>query len=198
MHPHGTIGKMFASIMEKMNTSSYHWVIRQMSGKKTDRILEIGFGTGKLGEMMISELGCSSYLGVDPSELMVETAEKHLKRKRRKIEVDLRVGDDRCIEQIGAQINVVVAVHSFQFWEFPEQTLKTIQSLLAPDNSLILVLRLHGKNPPNWLPNPVARSGDEINKTLALLETMGFEIYHHGHIGSESFGIHASYPINQS
>ncbi len=193
MHPHGVAGRMFAAIMEKMNSRTYRWACDRLSGEITDVVLEIGFGTGRLAEMIVSDLGCYRYCGVDPSELMVEVAQNRLRLLEESCSFDMQQGNDGSLDWAMNSFDAVLAVHSFQFWAKPEETLKQIGMLLKETGSFVLILRLHGggTNALSWLPNPIAKSGNEIRETLAVLERTGFRVIESRRIGSGSFGIHA-------
>lgn len=67
-----------------------------------------------------------------------------------------------------------VAIHSFQFWSPPEQGLAEVRRVLRPGGRLILLLRDHDRHAPHWLPNPVSRSGREVELTLTLPAGEGF------------------------
>ncbi len=193
MRPHGMAGRMFAAIMEKMNGQTYRWACDRLSDEVPGAVLEIGFGTGRLAELLIRGLKCQRFCGVDPSELMVEMAERRLKEFRDVCSLDVREGDDGDLDWPPQSFDAVVAVHSFQFWAHPEARLKQIKELLTGSGSFVLILRLHGGGTGvlDWLPNPIAKSGNEIQGTLNALEHAGFRVIETCRIGSGSFGIHA-------
>jgi hypothetical protein len=57
--------------------------------------------------------------------------------------------------------------------------------VLKPGGLLLLILRAHRKAGPNWLPNPISRSGQEIAEAFQLLVNSGFsETRIEGKIGS--------------
>jgi len=171
-----------------MNESAYRWVISALRETKPQSLYEIGFGTGRMLELASRELRLNRLRGVDPSALMLATA-RHRLRKHTKANVDLRLGDDTSNHWPEEEFDGVIALHSFQFWNEPEKTLRGLRARLSENGRLALVLRQHGKNPPDWLPNLLSRSGDEIPATLAALRSAGFAI-----LGSETLD-HASHGI---
>jgi len=187
-HPHGLLGRLFGCLMERMNESAYRWVISALRETKPQSLYEIGFGTGRMLELASRELRLNRLRGVDPSALMLATA-RHRLRKHTKANVDLRLGDDTSNHWPEEEFDGVIALHSFQFWNEPEKTLRGLRARLSENGRLALVLRQHGKNPPDWLPNLLSRSGDEIPATLAALRSAGFAI-----LGSETLD-HASHGI---
>lgn len=47
--------------------------------------------------------------------------------------------------------------------------------VLRPDGQLTLILRSHSRGGPEWLPNAISRSEDEIIGALAALDSAGYE-----------------------
>jgi SAM-dependent methyltransferase len=173
--------------MARLNRGAYQWVVAQLRAANPQSLLEIGFGTGHMLALSIRTLGLKSVAGVDPSDLMVEAAEKRLRRFRKKASLDIRRGDDTALPD--GPFDAIVALHSFQFWGDPDATLVRIRERLAPGGKLILVLRAHGKRPPKWLPNPISRAGNEIAATCAALGRAGFSVVGMQGISTSSQGI---------
>ncbi|HTQ12609.1 MAG TPA: class I SAM-dependent methyltransferase [Rhizomicrobium sp.] len=171
--PRGRIGRVFGFLMGRLNKPAYRWTVQQLEPSHPKSMLEIGFGTGHLMAMAAKKLKLSSIAGVDPSELMVETARKRLKRFRRKAEIDIKRGDDTALPAHGPY-DAIAALHSFQFWEHPATTLAHIHALLAPQGKFILVLRIHGKSAARQVPNPLSRSGNEVAQAIAAAQAAGF------------------------
>jgi ubiquinone/menaquinone biosynthesis C-methylase UbiE len=182
--PHGRAGRVFGWLMGRANKPAYRWTVEQLGPAQS--LLEIGFGTGHLLVMATKKLELARVTGVDPSELMVETAQKRLRKFRKKTEIELTRGDDTALPAHGA-FDAIVALHSFQFWPRPATTLAHIHSLLAPQGRFILVLRLKGKR--KTAPNPLSRNGDEASKAIAAAQAAGFVLRGMGGIAKNSQGI---------
>jgi cyclopropane fatty-acyl-phospholipid synthase-like methyltransferase len=173
MRPSGRTGRVFGWLMAWLNAKSYRWVVDQLGTLKPRSILEIGFGTGDLLKLAIRKLKPARVSGVDPSELMVETAKKKLRRYTKKMEIDLRLGDDTALPQ--ATFDAIIAAHSFQFWADPQATLARLHTMLSPEGRLVLVLRRHySKKVAKWIPNPLSHSPNEFSATIAAAEHAGF------------------------
>lgn len=174
MRPIGWKGKIFSLLMERMNRRAYLKTMEAVAPKKGQSLLEIGFGTGAFLKGYANEAGTGTLAGVDPSPLMVRTAKRRLRRYRKTFVQKLEVGDDTTQSFAGERFDRIVAIHSFQFWTDPEHTLTRFKELLEGEGEIILTLRDHGRRPPKWLPNPISRSGDEVQLTLDLLRRLGF------------------------
>jgi SAM-dependent methyltransferase len=183
------MGRVFGWFMERLNAEAYRWTIKQLKPVKPKSYLEIGFGTGKLLKLAMKKLKLAKICGVDPSELMVETAQKKLNGYKRKLHIDVQRGDDKTVPFRGP-FDAIAAIHSFQFWLHPATSLTHLRSLLAPNGRFVLVLRRHdGKKPPKWLPNPISKGGDEISAACKAAEGAGFSILTLQKISKSSYGI---------
>jgi SAM-dependent methyltransferase len=170
MRPHGRTGRIFGWLMGRLNKPAYRWTVEQIGHPKS--LLEIGFGTGDLLALAAKKLKPTHIVGVDPSELMVETAHRKLKRFRKKAEIDLKRGDDTALPAQGL-FDAVAALHSFQFWAHPVTTLAHIHALLAPEGRFVMVLRIHGRGRKK-IPNPLSREGNEVGQAIAAAQAAGF------------------------
>jgi hypothetical protein len=54
--PRGFAGRIFGFLMERFAASNYDWTIDQLRTIEPRTYLEIGFGTGKLAELVAGEL----------------------------------------------------------------------------------------------------------------------------------------------
>jgi trans-aconitate methyltransferase len=189
MEPSGVTGRIFACLMERMNEKAYRWTADMLGRSAPRHLHEIGFGTGRFLELAATRLPLVRMTGVDPSELMVSRARERLARKQPSLAVDLRHGTDASDFWPGETIDACVALHSFQFWQKPDETLHRLRDRLQEKGLLVLVLRRHGRNPPAWLPNPVSRSAEEIPETRRLLEKTGFSLVADGALDSASWGL---------
>lgn len=186
--PNGTAGRVFGWLMTRLNEKSYRWAIEQLKPAAPASYLEIGFGTGRQIELAVRDLNVKHAAGVDPSPLMLEAAEKRLRRARKKAEIDLKLGDDTALAWPGP-FDAITAMHSFQFWSDPEATLAHLRGLLAPNGRLVLALRRHGMMGRRKVPNPLSRKKDEISAACAAFEKAGFTIAAIQAISKSSHGI---------
>jgi len=189
MRPSGRVGRIFGWLMGRLNRKAYRWTVEQLRPAAPKSILEIGFGTGHLLALAIASLKLTHVAGVDPSELMVETAGKRLRRFRKKVDIDLMRGDDASLPG-GGPFDAIVALHSFQFWTHPATTLAHLRSLLSPDGRFVLVLRQgYSRGVAKWIPNPLSHGGNEIAAACQAAEAAGFVILAMGGISKSSHGI---------
>ena len=172
--PDGIRGRVFGIVMEWLNSPSYRAAFDACDLQPSQRLLEIGFGTGAFLELVVKHSPDTSVAGVDPSETMYQVALRRLKKLPDIDLAQIRTGLDHPLPWPNNAFNVVIAIHSFQFWENPEKSISEICRVLAPGGRLVFVLRSH-PHPPNWLPNPISRSPEEVNELIGLLEQFGLK-----------------------
>jgi hypothetical protein len=56
--------------------------------------------------------------------------------------------------------------------------------VLSPERRMIILFRDHSSNPPTWLPNPLSRSGREIELAINILKKHGYTPVEHISAGS--------------
>ena len=174
MRPQGLVGRVFSVLMEAMNEPAYARAVEAIAPAPGWRILEIGFGTGRLAELLARSAADVRVAGVDPTPDMVRRACTRRSLRELGDRMDLRDGSADDLPWPDRSFDAAVAAHSFQFWPNPEASLQAIGHKLEPGGRLVLVLRDHARRAPDWLPNPLSRSGDEVGATKALLARLGY------------------------
>jgi ubiquinone/menaquinone biosynthesis C-methylase UbiE len=174
-NPSGWMGRIFGKVMESTNTDAYQKTIQALAPADNERFLEIGFGTGCCAEMLLSTTTDTFVAGVDPTETMVKTALNRLIKKGFGDRIDIRQGTDDSLPWSDGYFDAVVAIHSFQFWPDPHKSMIEINRVLRPNGRIILTFRDHSTRAPDWLPNPISRSGREIDETISLLAKHGYQ-----------------------
>ena len=160
--------------MDRRNARAHKFALRRLHVQNTDSVLEIGFGTGRLLRKIAKAVPSVHVSGVDPSELMLRTAEKRTKKFRKKGRVDLKLGDASALPWPDSHFDKAAALHCFHFWNDPVHDIGEVRRVLKPGGLLLLILRLHKKAGPEWLPNAISRSGQEIAGAFQLLVNNGF------------------------
>ncbi len=68
--PSGFTGKLFGKLMEWTNADAYQKALRALAPSDNEQFLEIGFGTGRFAEMLLSTTTATFVAGIDPTETM--------------------------------------------------------------------------------------------------------------------------------
>jgi SAM-dependent methyltransferase len=182
--PSGFVGKLFGKLMEWTNVGAYRKAIETLAPVPNERFLEIGFGTGLFAEMLLLASSETFVAGVDPTSTMVKTAVDRLSDRGLTDRSDLREGTDESLPWNDNQFDAIIAIHCFQFWKAPDRSIAEIGRVLRPEGRIIIVFRDHASNSPAWLPNPISRSGQEIELATSLLTKHGYIPVEHISAGS--------------
>jgi SAM-dependent methyltransferase len=174
MRPQGAAGRVFGLLMEAINAPAYSFALDLLQLHATDDVLEIGFGTGRMIELMLARTR-GWVVGIDPTPTMVAWTRSRATVRREADRVRLSLGGDADILDPPASFDRIVALHSFQFWPDPGATLRRLREVLRPGGRLVLILRDHARGGADWLPNPLSRGTDEPEAARRLLGAVGFD-----------------------
>ncbi len=173
-NPSGWMGKLFGKLMELTNGDAYQKAFQALAPTDNERFLEIGFGTGRFAEILLAATSGTLVAGIDPTETMVKTAIDRLINQGLGDRTDLRKGTDDSLPWGDSQFDGVIAIHSFQFWQDPDRSTIEIGRVLLPQGRIVIVFRDHSSKAPDWLPNPISRSGLEVENATILLKKYGY------------------------
>ena len=174
-NPDGFGGRIFGKLMELTNTDAYNKTLQALTPIDNERFIEIGFGTGYCAEMLLSSTIGTFVAGVDPTETMVKVALNRLIKKGLGDRIDIRQGTDDSLPWGDCQFDAVIVIHSFQFWPDPNKSMIEISRVLRPNGRIVIVFRDHSTRVPDWLPNPISKSGREVDEAIDLLKQHGYK-----------------------
>jgi len=180
--PDGEIGRALADAMAERNRPAYEAAIKRVGLLPGERLVEIGFGNGKLVPHLLALAPGATYTGVDFSETMVAEAEA--------FNADLiEAGKARfhlaSVEQMplaDGSFDRALAINTIYFWPDPVCALAEIHRVLSPDGVLLIL----AQTPEEAAKAPYTRHGFRIyaEAQLRQLHTQaGFrrveiELYH--------------------
>ena len=137
--PAGLFGRFVMSIIfDQGNAFLNGFVNELMSVQIDDRIIEIGFGTGKLIYKMAQKIETGLIEGVDFSNTMVSIAQKRNKKNIANGKVTIIEGNFDEIPYEKDKFTKACSINTLYFWPKPEHTVKKIVDILKPQGKLIL------------------------------------------------------------
>src|SRR5215831_16499086 len=92
-HPTGITGRAFGWLMEKINERAYREALNLLHPLQSERVLEIGYGTGRFVELLLRACNSCYIAGVDPTSTMVRVANSRRAIAANTDRLDLRCGD---------------------------------------------------------------------------------------------------------
>ena len=137
--PKGLFGRMIMSIVfDRGNALLNGFVGELISVQPDDRIIEIGFGTGKLIKKMAQHIDKGVIVGVDLSSTMVSIAKKRNKKSIAKGKVKIFEGNFDEMPYEKEIFSKACSVNTLYFWPKPEHTARKIAKILQHGGKLIL------------------------------------------------------------
>jgi ubiquinone/menaquinone biosynthesis C-methylase UbiE len=182
--PSGLVGQVFGKVMEWTNMAVYHQAMQALTPVPNELFLELGFGTGRFAEMLLSNTVNTFVAGIDPTATMVKMATTRLINRGWSERIELQQGCDDSLPWENSIFDAIIAIHCFQFWPDPDRSITEISRLLRPQGRIVIAFRDHSRNAPDWLPNPMSRSGREVDSAIELLQKHKYTITEHPAAGS--------------
>ncbi|WP_319471015.1 class I SAM-dependent methyltransferase [uncultured Pseudodesulfovibrio sp.] len=182
--PSGLFGRLLAArIFDKGNAALNRHMISLVDASGSDRILEIGFGTGQALDRMAASLTDGVAEGIDFSEAMLKVAGQRNRHHISVGRVKLTLGDFGGAAYGQESFDTVCSTNTIYFWSEPEATMGAIFDVLKPGGVLVLGFVAKERMDTMPLSTDVFRSysPDEV---LALAEGAGFtraDVHGHAH-----------------
>lgn len=171
--PTGEYAKRVGDNMDKVNEALYNLTLDAMEPQVGDRILEIGFGTGKFFEKMITREREVRVSGIDYSEEMVEIAKNNNLNSITSGKLNLQLGNSDAIPFPDASFDKVYCNMVIYFWDKPENHLKEIHRVLKPRGKFYTGIRSR----KSMAPFPFVKFGFTLYKGVEwknILKQNGF------------------------
>jgi SAM-dependent methyltransferase len=113
------------------------------------RVLDVGCGSGRIGEFVLEQGGAAHYVGVDFSAPMIDLARARLTRFDDKTEL---IVDDFLTAPLSGPFEVILAVGLFDYLPEPHRFARRMFDLTAPDGCVV------GSFPTwSWIKGPVRK-----------------------------------------
>jgi len=107
--------------------------IRRLDFRASERLLDIGCGTGTLLGIIAGSFPDAVLYGIDPSSEMLAAAKKRLGCR-----TDLRVGMAESLPFDDDYFDVAVSSSSLHYWRHPETALTEIVRVLKPNGRVVI------------------------------------------------------------
>jgi len=165
--PRGFIGRIMLSIMNIVHNSIFQFGIEHISIRENSKILDLGFGGGKILKLLSKKYKSIELFGVDFSLEAIETARKNNIHDLQTGKIKLIQADIQKMPFSDNYFDVIMAFQTHYHWENLTLKMKEIHRVLNNPGQFIIVAE---KYKINYHMNEF-RSKDEINK---LFNDIGF------------------------
>jgi len=148
--PTGILGRYVGKKMDELNNDQSDWVLSLLRLKTDDRVLEVGFGTGRVIKKITYIVKNGQILGLDPSGTMNKVASKRLKGEIRSGQVQLVKGFAEKSTLLSDTFTKIFAIHVVYFWKDLEKVFTEFFRISAP-NVLVAIYYVSPVLSPNKL-----------------------------------------------
>jgi len=173
--PSGWFGRLLGFIWPREHGHLNAEVLDQLDVQPSQRVLEIGSGSGHALREAAKRARDGAVVGIDVSELMVRLARDQNRRGVARGSVDVRVGDIGSLSLEGSTFDRIFSVHCIYFWRDVESTLAKLAAALRPQGKLVLAFRPDGDDVPARFRDPTYRFPRMVD-LRATLDRVGLEV----------------------
>jgi SAM-dependent methyltransferase len=138
----------------------------------SQRVLEIGSGTGHALREAARRARGGKVVGIDISPLMVDLARGRSRPGIESGQIDVQLGSAGTLVLEQATFDRIYSVHCIYFWHDLDATLRTLARALKPSGKLVLAFRTEGLDVPARFRDPIYRF-PQIDEVDAILESTG-------------------------
>ncbi|WP_138429086.1 class I SAM-dependent methyltransferase [Fodinibius saliphilus] len=139
--PSGDFAKEVGQKMDIVNKPLFDLTLEVLNPNENDRILEIGFGTGKFLEKMFSIEENIDISGIDYSEEMVKLAKQNNPDLLSSDKLDLRKAESDSLPFDDSSFDKVFCNMVIYFWDHPKEHLAEIYRILKPGGAFYTGMR---------------------------------------------------------
>lgn len=139
--PRGVLGRWVGRLMAVKNAAMNRMAVEVLGPEPEDRVLEIGFGTGRTLGWIAERVPRARICGLDPSPDMLRLAAARLRAPLAEGRAELALGSATRLPWPDAGFERVLAANNVQFWEPRERGLEEVRRVLVPGGRLVLALR---------------------------------------------------------
>jgi ubiquinone/menaquinone biosynthesis C-methylase UbiE len=174
--PEGEVGRAVGEMLNRVNAGITAAVYRSLRLEARDRVLEIGFGNGKLLPALLSCADDLSYAGVDIAETMVGEASAFNADLIAGGRASFRLASAEALPFADASFDKVFAVNVIYFWQHPVRALAEIRRVLRPGgmSSIASAVSRPGEPPPPFAREEYGFHRRDPETLVALHREAGF------------------------
>lgn len=182
--PEGEAGIAISERLNQVNAGITSAVYRSLQLRRGDRILEIGFGNGKLLPELLSRADALSYAGIDIAATMVDAAKASNADLVAAGRATFELASADKIPHPDASFDRVFAVNVIYFWSDPVRALAEMCRVLRPDGlSIVAAVNPDPEEPlPPFVREEFGFRARDAETVVALHRQAGF-----GQVGIEDY-----------
>ena len=167
--PEGEIGRAVGEYMSRHNASVSAAAWKRLGLQRGDRVLEVGFGNGKLIPALLALESDLAYTGIEISETMLAEAQAFNRALLEGKRIDLRLASVEAMPFPDRAFDRATIVNTIYFLADPGRALAELHRVLRPGG----VLTAAGITPEAAAQLPITQHGFRVYDEPRLKEMLG-------------------------
>src|SRR5215470_8036057 len=174
--PEGEVGRAVGEMMNRTNANITAAVHQRLMLRPNYRVLEVGFGNGRLLPSLLALAEELTYVGIDRAETMVTEATAHNAELVAAARASFRLASAEAIPCADGSFDRVFAVNVIYFWPEPVKALAEMRRVLRPGGLSVVagVVTSPGEDPPPFARAEFGFHRRSRESLLALHRDAGF------------------------
>ncbi len=172
--PEGEIGRAVGEYMSQHNATVSAAAWKRLDLQRGDRVLEVGFGNGKLIPPLLALQPDLAYTGIDISETMLAEAQAFNRALVDAKRIDLRLASVEALPFPDRAFDRAAIVNTIYFLPSPGRALAELHRVLRPGG----VLAAAGITPEAAAALPLTQHGFRVYDEPRLKEMLGAAGFH--------------------
>lgn len=144
--PTGWVGRHIAPrVFNRENKPMEQYGLSLMEPRKEDRILEIGFGNGRLISEIMPRIPQGKVCGIDISDEMISLASQRNRRWIENGQLEIKKASIASIPYPDKHFDYVFTANTIYFWPNPERDIREVKRVLKTGGQFICAMRLQDR-----------------------------------------------------
>jgi ubiquinone/menaquinone biosynthesis C-methylase UbiE len=173
-HPKGLFGWFIGQFMNHFNKGIIQQTINLLPTSRNQKVVEIGFGSGKALQLASRELVDAHFYGFDISEKMIKSARRRNRKLMRDGRLKLELASISAIPLKDDFIDTIYTINTIYFWKNLDKGCQEVNRILKKDGLFIISFNPKENMNEAVYPSDLFQflSSDEV---IDLMERNGFE-----------------------
>ncbi|HEY3036442.1 MAG TPA: methyltransferase domain-containing protein [Streptosporangiaceae bacterium] len=177
--PQGVAGSLAGRLMAWTNGTAQREAAAHLDLRPGQRVLEIGFGPGRLIRLLSTASPAAAITGVDRSEVMLGQARRANRAAIRAGRVDLRLGQAEDLPFPDGSFDRVVAVHNLPLWTDRLAGLREVHRVLRDGGRIVVAW--HGGAAPSRVKRHLVLPDRDLDRIRDDIARCFHDVRRHDH-----------------